>query len=238
MTLVSIPLVFTEVYNFTLGQSGLVYICQFLGSTIGFGCDWYCNKLYLKNVAKKGPEARLYTAFVGGVCVPLGLSTSHTQAVPFRARADLSFSSLGAFIYCFTAYPQCHWMGTCVGITILCKSTCRSLSLRRAHRNRIRRTDVGMFCVYLSTFSYLGEFNRLFSHMNRTARTDSSLVDPAADSYALCSSAVIFESREPHRLTHLFFLRCILRSLSNVVRPQRCRGELSLASSCRVRTTS
>jgi hypothetical protein len=72
LTLVSIPLVFGQIYGFSTGESGLIYLTQTLGSTIGFGCDWYCNKLYLKNVGKKGPEARLYTAFVGGICVPLG----------------------------------------------------------------------------------------------------------------------------------------------------------------------
>ncbi|GAA5951045.1 hypothetical protein JCM3765_004662 [Sporobolomyces pararoseus] len=119
LTLVSIPLVFGEIYQFNTGESGLVYLTQTFGSTIGYACDWYCNKLYLKNVAKRGPEARLYTAFVGGVCVPLG-----------------------AFIYCFTSYPQCHWMGACVGITIL---------------------YVGMFCVYLSTFSYLADSYALYA---------------------------------------------------------------------------
>jgi len=97
LTLVSIPIVFKQIYGFNTGEAGLVYITQTLGSAIGIIADGYCNRLYLKNVAKRGPEARLFTAFVGGVCVPLG-----------------------AFIYAFTAYPQCHWIGCCVGITILC----------------------------------------------------------------------------------------------------------------------
>ncbi|GAA5922095.1 MFS transporter [Sporobolomyces koalae] len=119
LTLVSIPLVFGQIYHFDTGESGLVYIAQTLGSTIGLAADWYCNRLYLKNVAQRGPEARLYTAFVGGVCVPLG-----------------------AFIYAFTAFPQCHWIGTCIGITIL---------------------YTGMFCVYLSTFSYLADSYALYA---------------------------------------------------------------------------
>ncbi|GAA5896292.1 MFS transporter [Sporobolomyces salmoneus] len=119
LTLVSIPLVFGEIYHFNTGESGLVYLTQVFGSTLGFACDWYCNKLYLKNVGKRGPEARLYTAFVGGTCVPIG-----------------------AFIYAFTAFSQCHWIGTCVGITIL---------------------YVGMFCVYLSTFSYLADSYSLYA---------------------------------------------------------------------------
>ncbi|GAA5900772.1 hypothetical protein JCM5296_004891 [Sporobolomyces johnsonii] len=96
LCLVSIPLVFGRIYGFSTGESGLVYITQTIGSTIGLVFDHYCNRLYLKNVAKRGPEARLYSAFGGGILVPLG-----------------------SFIYVFTSYPQCHWSGPAIGVVIL-----------------------------------------------------------------------------------------------------------------------
>lgn len=105
--LVSIPYVFGRIYEFNTGECGMIYVTQFIGSVIGMSMDQYCMRLYRANVAKRGPEARLYTAFVGGVCVPVG-----------------------AFIFCFTAYPHVHWMAPTIGIVILCAfpSTPPSLS--------------------------------------------------------------------------------------------------------------
>lgn len=83
--LVSIPYVYGRVFHFSLGESGVVYVTQFLGSCIGMGksrslpagrpafvfanalgptaaYDQYCGRFYRRNVAKRGPEARLYTA--------------------------------------------------------------------------------------------------------------------------------------------------------------------------------
>lgn len=62
LELVSIPLTFREVYKFSLGSSGLVYVTQVIGSFLGFFLEGYCGRLYARNVAKRGTEARLYTA--------------------------------------------------------------------------------------------------------------------------------------------------------------------------------
>lgn len=62
LELVSIPLTYREVYNFSLGQAGLVYITQVIGSFLGFGIEGYCGRLYQRHVARRGSEARLYTA--------------------------------------------------------------------------------------------------------------------------------------------------------------------------------
>ncbi|GAA5997302.1 MFS transporter [Rhodotorula paludigena] len=117
--LVSIPYVYSRVYGFSTGECGLVYITQFIGSAIGMAYDQYCMKFYHRNVAKRGPEARMYSAFGGGLCVPVG-----------------------AFIFCFTAYPQCHWIGSCIGVVIL---------------------YIGMYLVYLTAFSYLAEAYALYA---------------------------------------------------------------------------
>ncbi|GAA5892117.1 hypothetical protein JCM6882_005699 [Rhodosporidiobolus microsporus] len=111
--LVAVPLVYSRVYGFSTGESGLVYITQFIGSVLGFAYDKYCDRYYYANVAKRGPEARLYSAFGAGICVPVG-----------------------AFIFCFTAYPHVHWIGSAIGIVVL---------------------YIGMFLIYLCAFSYLAE---------------------------------------------------------------------------------
>ncbi|GAA6059611.1 hypothetical protein JCM10212_005110 [Sporobolomyces blumeae] len=119
LCLVSIPIVFERIYRFNTGEAGLLYITQTIGSTLGLIVDYYCDKLYQKNVAKRGPEARLYTAFVGGILVPLG-----------------------SYLYAFTSYPQVPWIAPAIGIVVL---------------------YTGMYCVYLSTFSYLAESYSLYA---------------------------------------------------------------------------
>ncbi|GAA6059612.1 hypothetical protein JCM10212_005111 [Sporobolomyces blumeae] len=96
LCLVSVPLVFKQVFGFNTGEAGVVYVTQTIGSTIGVGIELYCQKLYKRNVGQRGPEALLYTAFWGGVLFPLG-----------------------TFIYTFSAYPSSHWIGPSIGLTIL-----------------------------------------------------------------------------------------------------------------------
>ncbi|GAA5922098.1 MFS transporter [Sporobolomyces koalae] len=96
LELVSVPLTYKRVYSFNLGESGLIYITQILGSLLGFALEFYCSSLYRRNVVKRGSEARLYTAFFGGVFFPIG-----------------------CWIYAMTAYPQIHFIVPAIGLTIL-----------------------------------------------------------------------------------------------------------------------
>lgn len=43
-----------------------------IGTILSFIFNFYQEHLYRKNVAKRGPEARLYAAMVGGVCFAVG----------------------------------------------------------------------------------------------------------------------------------------------------------------------
>jgi hypothetical protein len=43
-----------------------------IGSTLGYCLNFYQEHLYRKNVATRGPEARLYGAMGGGVCFAVG----------------------------------------------------------------------------------------------------------------------------------------------------------------------
>merc|ERR1712093_341683 len=72
LLLVSIPIVFTEVYRFSLGNVGLVYISQIVGSFLGMGISIYTDKLYHRYVGEMGPEARMFTGMAGGLFFPLG----------------------------------------------------------------------------------------------------------------------------------------------------------------------
>ena len=92
LLLESIAGVFADVYGFSIGQAGLVFISEIIGATLGLIIDHFCNKLYLKTVDKRGPEARLYTAMAGGICFPVG-----------------------AWIYAWTTFPDVHWIAPCIG---------------------------------------------------------------------------------------------------------------------------
>ncbi|KAM0793367.1 hypothetical protein ACM66B_000822 [Microbotryomycetes sp. NB124-2] len=96
MLLVAIPIVLRGTYGFSIGQAGLAFTSQVIGSGLGLVIDHYCEKLYHRKVAKRGPEARLYQAMVGGLMIPVG-----------------------AAIFSFTAYPHVHWIACLIGVTIL-----------------------------------------------------------------------------------------------------------------------
>lgn len=111
----SVPLVFERVYGFNIGEAGLVFLGQVLGSSFGLGepveflslcpklttssapvINHFTEKMYQRNVDRIGPEARLYSAMIGGVLLPAG-----------------------CWIYAWTTFPQVHWIVPCIGITIL-----------------------------------------------------------------------------------------------------------------------
>lgn len=72
LLLVSIPIVFTTIYGFNTGEVGLVYITQIVGSFLGMFISLYGDKLYHRDVGKKGPEARMWMGCFGGVIFPIG----------------------------------------------------------------------------------------------------------------------------------------------------------------------
>lgn len=66
-----------------------------VASIIGFGTNFYQEKLYQKHVATRGPEARLYASLIGGLVFPAG-----------------------AYILAFSQ-GRGHWMGPVVGLTMI-----------------------------------------------------------------------------------------------------------------------
>ncbi|GAA6009981.1 hypothetical protein JCM10207_007504 [Rhodosporidiobolus poonsookiae] len=96
LSLVSVPIVYENTYGFGIGATGLIYLSQVLGVLLGAVFDRFCNRYYKRNLARKGPEARLYTGLGAAV-----------------------FTPIGSFLWAFTTYPQVHWLVPCIGMTIL-----------------------------------------------------------------------------------------------------------------------
>ncbi|KAF8587557.1 MFS general substrate transporter [Ramaria rubella] len=96
LMLESITLVFTELYGFNAGEAGLVFMGQIIGPVLGLGVNVWCDRLYARHVARKGPEARLYISMLSGLTLPIG-----------------------CWIYTWTSWPQVHWIAPVIGICLI-----------------------------------------------------------------------------------------------------------------------
>lgn len=83
-------------HGFTEGQTGLVFLAIVFAAVLGQLTNSIQNRLYMRNVARKGPEARLYLAMGSAVAFPVG-----------------------CFIYGWTSYSDVSIAGPIVGIVIL-----------------------------------------------------------------------------------------------------------------------
>ncbi len=117
----SFPIVFIQIYHFSLGTQGLAFIGILLGAIIVMGPFFYFNYKHVEpQMDKNGdirPEIRLQPAFVGAFFIPICLFW-----FGWSARADIhwimpvigsSFFSMGAFLlfmavlgYLGDAYPK------------------------------------------------------------------------------------------------------------------------------------
>lgn len=86
----------TALHNYNEGQNGTVFLSIIVASLIGQATNVFQNRLYEKNVARKGPEARLYMAMIAAALFPIG-----------------------CFIYGWTSYPDVSIAGPVVGIIVL-----------------------------------------------------------------------------------------------------------------------
>ncbi|PWN52608.1 MFS general substrate transporter [Violaceomyces palustris] len=95
MLLESVGLV-AGLHNYGPGITGLLFLSIVVAGIVGNLINPIQEKLYEKNVSKKGPEARLYLAGVGAFLFPIG-----------------------CFIYGWTAYPDVSIAGPMVGVVVL-----------------------------------------------------------------------------------------------------------------------
>lgn len=94
------PIVFGELYNFSLGSIGLSFLSILIGMLASFFTILpYQKKLYLRATAEADaaghevpPEARLPVMMVGSIALPIGL-----------------------FIFAWTSYPHVFWIGPMFG---------------------------------------------------------------------------------------------------------------------------
>ncbi|KAG2039237.1 MFS general substrate transporter [Suillus americanus] len=108
----SITTEFQSVYNFSVSETGLVFLCQrkaillhvctvfdlsrlnSVGAIIGFMANMYQETLYKKYFSIKGQEARLYMACVAAIVLPVSM-----------------------FIYAWTASPNIPWIVPLIALT-------------------------------------------------------------------------------------------------------------------------
>lgn len=113
----SIGHIFQTQRDWSAGSIGLLYITFVLGLGLGGIANYFLQERFYQK--KKTPEARLYLAMVGGVCLPIG-----------------------CFIYAWTSYPNIHWMGQCVGLTIIL---------------------FAIYIIYNTAFAYMSDAYRLYA---------------------------------------------------------------------------
>lgn len=91
----SIGPIFRDLHHFSTGAVGTAYISISIGAFLGLGTHFYQERLYSKNVAKRGTEARLYGACAAAFLFPAGM-----------------------FVYAWCAFPSVPWIGLTIGITM------------------------------------------------------------------------------------------------------------------------
>ncbi|KAJ7483187.1 MFS polyamine transporter [Mycena latifolia] len=91
----SIPGLFKDLHHFNVGQEGTVFASVVVGAALGFGTNFYQEHLYHKHFERRGPEARLMTACVAAIMLPISM-----------------------FIYAWCAFPHVPWISLIIALTI------------------------------------------------------------------------------------------------------------------------
>ncbi|KAH9933422.1 major facilitator superfamily domain-containing protein [Fomitopsis serialis] len=92
----SIGPVFQTLHGFGPGQVGSAYISITIGALLGLATNTIQERLYAKNVATRGPEARLYAPMVAAILFPAGM-----------------------FIYAWCTYARVNWIALAIGIVLI-----------------------------------------------------------------------------------------------------------------------
>jgi hypothetical protein len=128
--------------------------------------------LYARNFARKGPEARLYFACVGGILFAVGCfifawSVCIQPSQHRRVDLELMLSSLRFFsVSLRTSFPDVHFIAPCIGLTILSWGIfhiCELTSLA-SHLLAYRLADVGS-CSFRSQRFQLSGSSSLPLHL-------------------------------------------------------------------------
>ncbi|KAG6829666.1 hypothetical protein H0H92_003909 [Tricholoma furcatifolium] len=132
------PIVFQDHRGFTPGQGGLAFLGIGVGITLGVGSQSYQDRLYRRAMdksptGKAPPEARLHTAIMGGVLIPIGLFlfawttplsipwiVPVLAGVPFGAGVAQILQSLTTYL--MDTYPL--YFASSIAATIVLRSFC------------------------------------------------------------------------------------------------------------------
>ncbi|KAG5645832.1 hypothetical protein DXG03_005173 [Asterophora parasitica] len=132
------PIVFQHHRGFTPGQSGLAFLGVGVGITLGVASQSYQDKLYRRAMdngpsGRAPPEARLHTAIMGGILIPIGLfwfawtSTPSIHwivpilaGIPFGAGVAQILQSLTTYL--MDTYPL--YFASSIAATIVLRSCC------------------------------------------------------------------------------------------------------------------
>jgi hypothetical protein len=90
----SVTTEFQSVYNFSVSETGFIFLSQCIGAIIGFIANIYQENLYKKYFTIKRQEARLYMACVAAIVLPVSM-----------------------FIYAWTASPNIPWIVPVIALT-------------------------------------------------------------------------------------------------------------------------
>lgn len=117
LALEAVGIVFDR-YHFSQGEIGLVFFTLTLGGAIGFGGNFYQEVLYKRHVLKRGPEARLYSSFVGAPLLAIGLLIFAFASNPSTSSAagpifGLTIAFVGVFCLYLAVF---NYMADCYGI--------------------------------------------------------------------------------------------------------------------------
>lgn len=86
---------FRSVYGFTVRQTGFMFGALSVGAVLGLLGNLYQNKLYIRRYAQRKQEARLYSACVAAILLPIGM-----------------------FVVAWTSTPSIPWIVPVMGLTV------------------------------------------------------------------------------------------------------------------------
>lgn len=160
-----------EVYGFNAGKNGAVLASATIAALLGCALNLYQEKLYIRHVERRGPEARLYASMVGGLLFPSGI--------------------------CIFAFSQGHgsWAGPCIGLTFVRALPFTSPSFCTLPASLMRTSQLtplrdhsqcftGIFTMFVATLSYLTDcyqlvsFRPLVSHAQRAISSELMIALP------------------------------------------------------------
>jgi hypothetical protein len=112
-----------------------------IGTLLSFASNFYQERLYLRNVATRGPEARLYASMLGGVCFAVGCFIyAWTCELLVLRPSRLVFLIL--ILINSAAFPHVTYIAPCIGIAIVV---------------------YGIYSIYVSVFVYLADAYTIYA---------------------------------------------------------------------------